>query len=72
MTPLQKLAPGDLVNYAGRAFDGPRAGGLILESKVHLDVDDFRAKENVNTHQVYWATHNMINWVLEKHLEVVA
>ena len=63
---------GDLVNYTGRPFDGPNVGGLILESKVHLDVDNKRAKQNVNTHKIYWATHSMTNWVLEKNLKVAA
>ena len=66
------MKAGDLVKFTREHFDGPSVGGLILESKVHLDVDDPRAKENVNTHQVYWATHSMTNWVLEKNLEVVA
>jgi hypothetical protein len=35
-------------------------------------VDDARAKQNVNTHKIYWGTHNMINWVLEKNLQVAA
>jgi len=24
------------------------------------------------THQIYWGTHGMTNWVMEKDLEVVA
>ena len=63
---------GDLVSYTGKSFQGPSLGGLILESKVALDVDDWRARENVNAHQVYWSSHNTINWVLEKYLEVSA
>ena len=63
---------GNLVNYTGRPFDGPSTGGLILQTKVHLNVDDPRSKKNVLTHQVYWATHSMTNWVMEKHLEVAA
>ena len=66
------MKPGNMVNYTGRPFDGPRFGGLVLQSKVHLDVDDPRAKENVNTHQVYWGSHNITNWVLEKNLEVTS
>ena len=61
---------GDLVNYTGKSFQGPSLGGLILESKVALNVDDPRSKKNVNAHQVYWSSHNTINWVLEKYLEV--
>ena len=64
---------GDLVNYTGKPHDGPSAGGLILQGpKVHLNVDDPRSKKNVLTYQIYWASHNMINWVMEKHLVVAA
>ena len=66
------MKPGDIVNYTGRPFDGPSVGGLVLQSKVHLDVDNARAKENVNTHQVYWGSHNMTNWVLEKNLKAAS
>jgi hypothetical protein len=64
---------GDLVNYTGKSFQGPSLGGLILESRARaLDVDDPRSKKNVPAHQVYWASHNTINWVLETYLEVSA
>ena len=65
------MKPGDMVNYTG-PFGGPSVAGLILESKVHLNVDDQRAKQNVNIHKIFWGTHSMINWVLEKNLKVVA
>jgi hypothetical protein len=61
-----------MVNYAGNPFDGPSTGGLILESKVHLDVDLESSKKNVLIYLVYWATHSMTNWVMEKHLKVAA
>tara|TARA_R110000824_G_scaffold351344_7_gene538377 strand:+ start:128 stop:322 length:195 start_codon:yes stop_codon:yes gene_type:complete len=64
------MNPGDLVKFTREPFDGPSVGGLILESKVQLAWES--PEGNVNTHQVYWATHNMTNWVLEKNLEVVA
>jgi hypothetical protein len=67
-----RVKVGDMVNYTGRPFDGPSVSGLILESKVHLDVDNARAKQNVNTHKIFWGSHSMINWVLEKNLKVVA
>ena len=64
---------GDMVNYTGEPFDGPSVGGLVLQGpKVHLNVDDPRSKKNVLTYQVYWATHSLTNWVMEKHLELAA
>ena len=63
---------GDMVNYTGKPFDGPNVGGLILQTKVYLDVDDPCSKKNVLTHQVYWGGYAMTNWVIEKHLEVAA
>ena len=64
---------GDMVSYTGKSFQGPSLGGLILESRARaLDVDDPSSKKNVNAHQVYWASHNTTNWVLETYLEVTA
>jgi len=64
---------GDIVNYTGQPFDGPSIGGLILDSRARaLDVDDPRSKKNVSAHQVYWASHDTTNWVLETKLEVSA
>ena len=64
---------GDMVNYTGRSFQGPSLGGLILDSRTRaLDVDDPRSKKNVSAHQVYWASHNTTNWVLETYLQVAA
>ena len=66
------MKAGDLVNYTGESFHGPSHGGLILKSRVALPVDDPHSKKNVNAHQVYWASHNTINWVLETKLEPAA
>ena len=63
---------GSMVNYTGKPFDGPSIGGLVLQTKVHLNVDDPRSKKNVLTYQIYWATHGMTNWVMEKNLEAIA
>jgi len=62
---------GDMVNYTGHPFDGPSVGGLILESRVTLSAERSHGRD-VNSHQVYWATHDMTNWVKEKDLEVIA
>lgn len=61
---------GDMVNYTGHPFDGPSTGGLILESRVDVKLDEARGK-NVNSHQVYWATHGLTNWTMERNLELV-
>jgi hypothetical protein len=63
---------GDLVNYTGKSFQGPSLGGLILDSRVALPVDDPRSEKNINAYQVYWASHSTINWVLGKYLEAPA
>ena len=64
---------GAMVNYTGKSFQGPSLGGLILASRSRaLDVDDPGSKKNVPAHQVYWASHNTTNWVLETYLKVVA
>ena len=65
------MKAGDLVNYTGSTFQGPFFGGLILNSKIPLGFEGPREERNVNAHRVYWASHNMTNWVLEKYLEVV-
>ena len=62
---------GDMVNYTGVSFQGPSVGGLILDSRVTLSSDRAHGQD-VNSHQVYWATHNMTNWVKEKYLRVTA
>ena len=66
------MKAGDLVNYTGSTFQGPFFGGLILDSKTGpLRIDEPREERNVNAHRVYWASHNMTEWMLEKYLEVV-
>ena len=62
---------GDMVNYTGQPFDGPSVGGLILDHMVTLSTCSSQGIE-VNSHQVYWASHNLTNWVMERDLEVVA
>ena len=61
---------GDIVNYVRNPFDGPSIGGLVLESRVTLSAERSHGRD-VNSHQVYWATHNLTNWVMEKDLEVI-
>jgi hypothetical protein len=65
------MKAGDMVNYTGHPFDGPTVGGLILDSMITLSAEQSRGRD-VNSHQVYWATHNLTNWVMEKDLEVTA
>jgi len=67
------LKVGDIVNYTGKPFDGPSFGGPILDSRAGARVMvSGSSKKNVSAHQVYWASHNTANWVLETYLEVAA
>jgi len=60
---------GDLVNYTGEPFDGPSVNGVILEINM---LDGAYNERPVSELQVYWATHGITSWCMEKDLEVAS
>ena len=62
---------GDLVNYTGDPTSvAAVVNGLVLDSRVALR-GTVAQKKCLNSHQVYWATHGITNWVMERDLEAV-
>ena len=60
---------GDIVNYTGEPFDGPSIGGLILDIQKSGSEPGIKHE---NFYQVFWGTHNMTAWTMEKDIEVAA
>ena len=58
---------GDLVNYTGEPFDGPSVNGLVLETN-YLQGAQHAVREVIEL-KVYWATHGITSWCMERDLE---
>ena len=63
---------GDLVNYVSEPFDGPSVNGVVLGHKVISGPRSVQKKIASHWYQVYWATHSITIWTMEKDLEVVS
>jgi hypothetical protein len=58
-----------MVNYTGGPFDGPSVGGLVVDIRKSGTAPGIKHE---NLYQVFWGTHNMTAWTMEKDIEVAA